>query len=107
MSFAQKQKKLYVGSLPYRISEDELRDLFTPYGEVLSVRIVTDKVTGRSKGFGFVEMNTEDEASKAQEALHGASCQGRTLVVSPARQEEKRTGGGAGGGFEGRRRRFE
>lgn len=86
-------KKLYVGSLPYSLSEEELKDLFTPFGAVISARIIMDKMTGRSKGFGFVEMETEDSALKAIDAIHGSDVQGRTLVVNIAHPEQKRTGG--------------
>ena len=86
-------KKLYVGSLPYSLTEEQLKDVFVPYGTVLSVRIVTDKFTGKSKGFGFVEMETQDCAQKAIDAVHGADVGGRTLVVNIAHPEQKRTGG--------------
>lgn len=94
-------KKLYVGSLPYSISEDELRDLFAPYGAVASVRIITDKFTGQSKGFGFVEMTNADEAAKAVQGVNGTQVGGRTLIVNDARPEQRRErsfGGGGGGG---------
>lgn len=94
-------KKLYVGSLPYSISEDELRDLFAPYGTVASVRIITDKFTGQSKGFGFVEMANADDAAKAVQGVNGAQVGGRTLIVNDARPEQRRErsfGGGGGGG---------
>ncbi len=86
-------KKLYVGSLPYSITEDQLKEVFTPYGTVVSVRIVTDKFSGKSKGFGFVEMDTAEEAEKAIASLHGSEVGGRTLVVNIAHPEQKRTGG--------------
>ncbi|MEI8329031.1 MAG: RNA-binding protein [Chlamydiia bacterium] len=87
-------KKLYVGSLPYSITEEQLKDVFVPYGAVVSVRIVTDKFTGKSKGFGFVEMETPEAAQKAIDAVHGSDVGGRTLVVNIAHPEQKRTGGG-------------
>jgi cold-inducible RNA-binding protein len=93
-------KKLYVGSLPYSVSEEELRDLFSPYGDIESVRIIIDKATGQSKGFAFVEMVNEDDAQRAIEALHGKQLSGRTLIVNNARPEtprEQRGGGGGGG----------
>jgi RNA recognition motif-containing protein len=93
-------KKLYVGSLPYSVTEDELRDLFAPYGQIESVRIITDKFTGQSKGFGFVEMSNDDEAQKAVAAVNGQQMNGRTLIVNEARPEQRRErsfGGGAGG----------
>jgi RNA recognition motif-containing protein len=84
------QKKLYVGSLPYTTTEEELHEIFSPFGEVASVRIISDRMTGRSKGFGFVEMVNGEEADKAIQELHGASLKGRTLIVNEARPEEKR-----------------
>lgn len=94
-------KKLYVGSLPYSLTEEQLKDVFVPYGAVVSVRIVTDKFTGKSKGFGFVEMDTQEAAQKAIEAVHGSEVGGRTLVVNIAHPEQKRTGGS----FHGSERR--
>lgn len=94
----QSNKKLYVGSLPYSISEDELRDLFTPYGSVASVRIITDKFTGQSKGFGFVEMENSDDAQKAVQAVNGMQVGGRTLIVNDARPEQRRERSFGGGG---------
>lgn len=91
-------KKLYVGSLPYSLTEEQLKDVFVPYGSVVSVRIVTDKFTGKSKGFGFVEMETQESAQKAIDAVHGSDVGGRTLVVNIAHPEQKRTGGS--GGFQ-------
>ncbi len=86
-------KKLYVGSLPYSLTEEELKEFFTAFGVVVSARIITDKMTGKSKGFGFVEMEEEDMANKAIEATHGAELHGRTLIVNIAHPEQKRTGG--------------
>lgn len=77
--------KLFVGNLPYRISDDELRQTFSQFGTVVDVRLITDKMTGRAKGFGFVEMSSADEAQKAIEGLHGKDFQGRNLVVNVAR----------------------
>lgn len=95
-------KKLYVGNLPFSITEGSLTDLFASYGTVESCNLITDRATGRSKGFGFVEMSSEDEASKAIEGLHGKDCEGRALTVNEARPQEPRTGGGGGGrGFGG------
>ena len=84
-------KKLYVGSLPYSLTEEELKDVFTPFGAVVSARIITDKMTGKSKGFGFVEMEEEEMANKAIEATHGSELHGRTLIVNIAHPEQKRT----------------
>jgi RNA recognition motif-containing protein len=77
--------KLYVGNLNYQTQEPELRDLFAQYGEVLSSNIVTDRDTGRSRGFGFVEMGTEEEARSAENALNGQEFDGRQLKVNEAR----------------------
>lgn len=102
------QKKLYVGSLPYTTTEEELHEIFSPYGEVVSVRIISDRMTGRSKGFGFVEMAIGDEADRAVQELNGASLKGRTLIVNEARPEEKRersTGPRQDEGFRPRRPR--
>lgn len=96
-------KKLYVGSLPYSVTEDQLRDLFAPFGNIESCRIISDKFSGQSKGFGFVEMASEEEAQKAMEGVNGREMGGRTLVVNEARPEERRSfgGGGGGGGYGG------
>jgi RNA recognition motif-containing protein len=105
-------KKIYVGSLPYSVNEQKLSDLFTQYGSVTSVKIISDKYSGQSKGFGFVEMASADEAQKAITALNGTQLEGRTLVVNEARPMESRPGSprdsrGPGGGGRGRRdRRF-
>jgi cold-inducible RNA-binding protein len=107
-------KKLYVGSLPFSTTEEELHELFSAYGSIASVRIVTDKFTGMSKGFGFVEMENAGDAGKAVEGLNGKAFNGRTLIVNEARPEQPRaprTGGGGGredrgGGFRGGDRPF-
>ena len=91
---------IFVGSLPFKIEESELQEIFEEYGEVTSVKIITDRATGRSKGFGFVEMTNEEEAKKAIEELNNAEIEGRTIVVNKA--EEKKEGGRpSGGGFRG------
>lgn len=89
--------KLYVGNLPYSIGEAKLEELFSRHGSVASVKIITDKFSGRSKGFGFVEMGSDEEAEKATAALNGTEFEGRTLVVSEARPLQPRTGQGGGG----------
>jgi RNA recognition motif-containing protein len=89
--------KLYVGGLPYSVSDMQLEDLFAAYGTVESVRIITDRMTGRSRGFGFVEMSTAEEAAAATEQLNGTEYEGRTLTVNEARPRENRRGGGGGG----------
>ena len=90
--------KLYVGSLPYSTTEQQLSDLFAQHGSVQSAKVITDRFTGQSRGFGFVEMATDEEAQKAIAALNGTDLGGRTLVVNEARPQEKRSFGGGGGG---------
>ena len=107
---------IFVGSLPFSIEEADLRESFEAYGSVDSVKIISDKFTGRSKGFGFVEMANDDEAQKAIDELNGATVQGRAIVVNksePKPEGERRTfnnnrgggdnrgGGGYGGGNRG------
>lgn len=96
-------KKLYVGNLPFRSTEDELRDLFGQHGEVSSASIVMDRETGRSRGFAFVEMSDDGDAETAINALNGYSLGGRALVVNEARPREERPRGGGGGGYGGGR----
>ena len=93
-------KKLYVGNLPFQTTEDDLDGLFGQVGSVESVRIITDRDTGRSRGFGFVEMGDE-EADKAIEQLNGTELDGRALTVNEARPQSPRQGGGGGGGRGG------
>ncbi|MDD3491731.1 MAG: RNA-binding protein [Candidatus Pacebacteria bacterium] len=81
--------KLYVGSLSYDTNEDGLREFFSQAGTVTSAVIITDKMSGRSKGFGFVEMSSEEEAKKAAESLNGKELDGRTLIVDEARPMKK------------------
>ena len=90
--------KIYVGGLPYSTAEDELKDLFAAHGNVESVRVITDKYTGQSRGFGFVEMTTPEEATTAIAALNGTHLGGRTLTVNEARPQEPHTGRGNFGG---------
>ncbi len=90
--------KIYVGGLPYSTSEPELNELFAAHGTVESARVITDKFTGQSRGFGFVEMATPEQAQAAINALNGTQLGGRTLTVNEARPQEPRTGGGGGGG---------
>jgi RNA recognition motif-containing protein len=94
-------KKLYVGNLNYATSDADLLKMFEPYGAVNSVQIITDRETGRSKGFGFVEMPNADEADAAIAALNGQTIGGRPLTVNEARPKEPRSGGGGGGGGRG------
>ena len=93
--------KIYVGGLPYSATEQQLSDLFAAHGAVASARIITDKFTGQSRGFGFVEMSSDAEAQAAITALNGSEMGGRTLTVNEARPQEPRTGGGGGGGGRG------
>lgn len=90
--------KLYVGGLPYSVTEGRLEEIFAEYGSVTSARVISDKFTGQSRGFGFVEMNSSEEAQKAIESLNGTQLDGRTLVVNEARPQERRPGGGGGMG---------
>ncbi len=95
-------KKLYVGNLPFGATEESLSELFAQAGTVESAKIITDRDTGRSKGFGFVEMGTEAEAASAIEKLNGQQFEGRAINVSEARPQAPREGGGGGrGGYGG------
>jgi len=90
--------KLYVGGLPYSVTEGRLEEVFAAHGTVQSAKVISDKFTGQSRGFGFVEMGSSDEAQKAIAALNGTQLDGRTLVVNEAKPMESRGGGGGGGG---------
>lgn len=90
---------IYVGNIPFHVTEGELEDAFAAYGEVTTVKIIMDRETGRSKGFGFVEMEDDEEGREAIEALNQFEMQGRALKVNEARP---RSGGGGGGGFRPR-----
>ena len=98
---------IFVGSLPWSIEEADLRESFEAYGAVESVKVITDKFTGRSKGFGFVEMSNDDEALKAIEELNGATVEGRTIVVNksePKPEGERKSFSNnrpSGGGYNG------
>lgn len=94
-------KKLYVGNLSYDVTEGELHAHFSKVGPVASASLITDRNTGRSKGFGFVEMETEDAASAAIAQLNNQEWAGRTISVSEARPPRERSFGGGGGGFGG------
>ncbi|MBI1860633.1 MAG: RNA-binding protein [Deltaproteobacteria bacterium] len=94
-------KKLYVGNLPFSITEASLGDLFAPFGAVDSVRIITDRDSGRSKGFGFVEFGDDSAADKAIADLNGKEIEGRALTVNEARPQAPRSGGFGGGGGGG------
>jgi RNA recognition motif-containing protein len=94
--------KLYVGGLPYSVTEGRLQEIFAAHGTVESAKVISDKFTGQSRGFGFVEMSSGGEAQKAMEALNGTQLDGRTLVVNEAKPMGNRDGGGGGGGGGGR-----
>ena len=95
-------KKLYVGNLSHNIGKSDLEQMFTAYGTVISAQVINDRGTGQSKGFGFVEMGTDQEAQAAISALSGKSIDGRNLMVNEARPQESRSGGrGSGGGRRG------
>jgi len=94
--------KLYVGNLSYDINKNDLEQMFAAHGTVTSAQVITDRETQRSKGFGFVEMGSDQEAQAAIAALNGKSIDGRALTVNEARPQEPRSGGG--GGFGGPRR---
>lgn len=94
-------KKLYVGNLPYSISDSQLQEEFSRFGAVSSAKIITDRETGRSKGFGFVEMEDDNAANQAIEGMNGQSMGGRNINVSEARPPAPREGGGGGGGRRG------
>lgn len=98
--------KLYVGGLPYSATESELNNLFAQHGTVESARIIADKFTGQSKGFGFVEMSTSAEAQAAITALNGSEMGGRSLTVNEARPMEPRSGGGGRSGGNYTRNRY-
>jgi RNA recognition motif-containing protein len=94
--------KLYVGNLPYNMTEEELNVLFSEAGHVASAKIITDRQTGQPRGFGFVEMDTKAEGQKAISMLNGRTIEGRPLTVNEARPQQKSGFGGGGGGGGGR-----
>jgi RNA recognition motif-containing protein len=94
-------RKLYVGSLSFDTTDDQLREAFTKFGTVESAAVISDRYSGRSKGFGFVEMSSDSEAQKAIEGLSGTMLDGRQITVDYARERTDR--GGGGGGYGGRR----
>ncbi len=96
-------KKLYVGNLPYSVSSSDLEQLFSQHGTVESAEVISDRMTGRSKGFGFVEMASDSEAQAAIAALNGQEHDGRPLTVNEAKPRENRSGGGGRGGYGGGR----
>jgi len=90
--------KLYVGGLPYSVTDDKLQEIFSPHGTVESARVITDRMTGRSRGFGFVEMSSQSEAEEATKNLNGTDLEGRKLAVNEAKPQQSRSGAGGGGG---------
>ncbi len=96
-------KKLYVGNLGYGVTSSELETMFAAFGTVQSAQVIEDRDTGRSKGFGFVEMGSDQEAQAAIQGLNGQEHDGRALTVNEARPREERSGGGGGGGGHGGR----
>ncbi len=94
-------RKLYVGNLPYSATEETLRETFSQCGDVDSTTMITDRETGQSKGFGFVEMSRDSEAQKAIQELNGTTIEGREIKVNEARPKAPRRGGGGGGGGGG------
>ena len=96
-------RKLYVGNLPYSVTEESLAEKFSQFGQVESAKLISDRDTGRSKGFGFVEMSSDAEAKAAISGLDGTDFDGRPMKVNEARPQEKRSGGGYGGGGGGNR----
>ena len=98
--------KLYVGNLSYNVGDSELQELFSTFGTVSSAKVITDRDTGRSKGFGFVEMGSSEEANAAISALNGKEIDGRALTVNEAKPKTDHGGGGRGGYGGGRRDRY-
>ncbi len=97
--------KLYVGNISFQASEDDLKDLFSKAGEVVSAKLITDAATGRPRGFGFIEMSNDSEAQKAIQTLNGTSFMERNIIVSEAKPQERRERGSRDrGGFGGARR---
>jgi RNA recognition motif-containing protein len=88
---------IYVGNLPYSVTDSDLRETFAQFGNVDQVNLITDKFTGDSKGFGFVEMNSNSEADAAIKALNGSDLKGRNITVNQAKPRGERSGGGGGG----------
>ena len=97
-------RKLYVGNLPYSADQQSLTEIFSRCGTVDSVNVIADRDTGRSKGFGFIEMSSDSEAQKAIQELNGADCDGKPMTVNEAKPQKKRSGGDRGGYGGGRNR---
>jgi cold-inducible RNA-binding protein len=92
---------IYVGNLLFDVTEDELKELFAPFGQVTEVRLIMDKFSGKTKGFGFIEMPSKEEAQKAIEGLNGKDIKGRAMTVNEAKPKVERGGRGGRGGFGG------
>jgi RNA recognition motif-containing protein len=92
---------IYVSNLSFNVQDEDLKEFFAPYGEVTSAKVINDKETGQSRGFGFVEMSDDAAAKKAIAELDQATVEGRSIRVSEARPKENRSGGGGGGGYKG------
>lgn len=97
-------KKVYVGGLPFSVSDQQLEELFSAHGTVESAKVITDRMTGRSRGFGFVEMSSQEEAEASIAHLNGKEFEGRTLTVNQAKERSPRGGGGGGRRDFGRKR---
>jgi len=95
------ENRLYVGNLPFSATDEELKQAFSAHGTVTEVALISDRVTGRSRGFAFVTMSSPDEANAAVSGMHGKDFGGRSLTVNIARPREERGGGGGGGGYGG------
>ena len=96
--------KLFVGNLDFKVTENDLQDAFGAYGTVVEANLITDRATGRPRGFAFVTMNSPEEAQKAIDGMNGKDLGGRALNVNVAREREERSGGGGRGGYGGSRR---
>ena len=98
--------KLFVGNVSFDVTENDLQDAFAAHGTVVEANLMTDRMTGKPRGFAFVTMSTEEEAQKAIQAMNGTDLGGRALTVNLARPREERSGGGGGGGGRGPRRDY-
>ena len=93
--------RIYVGNLPWSVDNDSLKDMFSSYGDVADAVVIRDRETGRSRGFGFVDLSDDEAGNSAIEAMHGTEIEGRDLVVNQAQERKERDGGGRGGGGGG------
>ena len=89
--------RIYVGNLPWSVDNDSLKDMFSSYGDVADAVVIRDRETGRSRGFGFVDLSDDEAGNSAIEAMHGTEIEGRDLVVNQAQERKERDGGGGGG----------